>query len=117
MAVFHSAALHLLDEANEKGIGVVTMRSMTSGIFQRIAQLLAPQWNQAHNIYEVCLKFVLSDPRVHVANVGMRWPQEVERNVKMLETFLPPLDVSQLPRMTAGIYRAQDTEVEGDSST
>jgi len=54
----------------------------------------------------------LSDPRVHVANVGMRWPEEVERNVKLLETFTPPLDVSQLPRLTAGIYRAEDDEIE-----
>ena len=110
--IYQSAALHLLDEANERGIGVVTMRSMTSGIFQRIVQFLAPEWNEAHNIYDACLKFVLSDPRVHVANVGMRWPEEVERNVKLLETFVPPLDVSQLPRLTGGIYRAEDDDIE-----
>ena len=26
-------------------------------------------------------------------------------------TFEPPLDISQLPRLTAGIYKAEDGEV------
>ena len=108
--IYQSAALHVLDEANERGLGVVTMRSMTSGIFQRMVQFLAPEWRQARDVYEVCLKFILSDPRVHVANVGMRWPQEVEQNVNLVQTFEPPLDISQLPRLTAGIYQAEDAE-------
>ncbi len=108
--IYQSAALHVLDEAGERGIGVVTMRSMTSGIFQRIVRFLVPEWQETQDVYEVCLKFVLSDPRVHVANIGMRWPEEVERNVRLIEDFEPPLDVSQLPRLTAGIYKAQDAE-------
>ncbi|MFC1713912.1 aldo/keto reductase [Candidatus Poribacteria bacterium] len=109
--IYQSAALHVLNEANERGIGVVTMRSMTSGIFQRIVRFLVPEWQETQDVYEVCLKFVLSDPRVHVANIGMRWPEEVEKNVRLIEDFKPPLDVSQLPRLTAGIYKAQDAEV------
>ena len=109
--IYQSAALHALDEANEKGLGVVTMRSMTSGILQRIVRFLAQEWQDARDVYEVCLKFILSDPRVHVANVGMRWPEEVEQNVRLVEGFEPPLDISQLPRLTAGIYKAEDEEV------
>ncbi len=108
--IYQSAALNVLNEANERGIGVVTMRSMTSGIFQRIVRFLVPEWQETQDVYEVCLKFVLSDPRVHVANVGMRWPEEVEKNVALIENFKPPLDVSQLPRLTAGIYKTQDAE-------
>jgi len=114
--IYQSAALHVLDEANERGIGVVTMRSMTSGIFQRIVRFLVPEWQETHDVYQVCLKFVLSDPRVHLANIGMRWPDEVEKNVKLMEDFEPPLDVSQLPRLTAGIYKAQDAETTNDGS-
>jgi aryl-alcohol dehydrogenase-like predicted oxidoreductase len=112
--IYQSAALHTLNEANDKGMGVVTMRSVTSGIFQRIVRFLAPEWQEARDVYEVCLKFVLSDPRVHVANVGMRWPEEVEKNVKLVENFEPPLDISQLPRLTAGIYQAEDADLEGE---
>lgn len=113
--IYQSAALHALNDARERGLGVVTMRTMTSGILQRILQSLAPQWQQARDPYEVCLGFVLSDPRVHVALVGMRWPEEVERNARLVEKFEAPLDISEVPRLTAGVYGAEDAEAEGDS--
>ncbi len=112
--IYQSAALHALDEARQRGIGVVTMRTMTSGILQRILQSLAPEWPQARDPYEVCLDFVLSDPRVHVALVGMRWPEEVEHNVRLIEAFEPRLDVSVVPRLTAGIYGMEDAEGNED---
>ena len=48
---------------------------------------------------------------MHVVNVGMRWPEEVEKNVKLVESSKPTMDISQLPRQTAGIYRAEDDEI------
>jgi hypothetical protein len=33
----------------------VTMRTMTSGVFQRAARYLAPEWQNARDLYEVCL--------------------------------------------------------------
>jgi aryl-alcohol dehydrogenase-like predicted oxidoreductase len=108
--IYQSAAKHALNEARAANAGVVTMRTMTSGIFQRAARYLAPEWQNAHDLYDVCLKFVLSDSRVHAAIVGMRWPHEVERNVNLLENFQAPLDFAELPRMTADIYRAEDSE-------
>ena len=53
---------------------------------------------------------MLSDSRVHVANVGMRWPEEVDRNVALVRNFHPPFDAADLPRLTAGIYRVSDEE-------
>jgi aryl-alcohol dehydrogenase-like predicted oxidoreductase len=108
--IYQSAAKHALDEARAWDAGVVTMRTMTSGVFQRAARYLAPEWQNSHDLYEVCLKFVLSDSRVHAAIVGMRWPDEVDRNVKLLEDFRPAFDFAQLPRMTAAIYQAEDNE-------
>ncbi len=112
--IYQSASLHALDDARQHEVGVVTMRTMTSGILQRLLQSLAPEWLEARDPYEVCLGFVLSDPRVHVALVGMRWPEEVERNVRLVEGFSPPLDISAVPRLTAGIYGAEDVEASGD---
>ncbi|MDP9351909.1 MAG: aldo/keto reductase [Chloroflexota bacterium] len=114
--IYQSAALHILNDARERGVGVATMRTMTSGILQRILASLAPEWLEARDPYEVCLRFVLSDPRVHVALVGMRWPEEVERNVGLVEGFDPPLDVSQVPRLTAGVYGAEDAEAIKEAS-
>jgi aryl-alcohol dehydrogenase-like predicted oxidoreductase len=105
--IYQGAALHLLNDARDAGLGVSVMRPMTSGMLQRIARHIAAQWSE-QEICDAALRFVLSDSRVHVANVGMRFPDEVERNVRLLETFAPELDMADLPRLTAGIYRAED---------
>jgi aryl-alcohol dehydrogenase-like predicted oxidoreductase len=106
--IYQGAALHVLNQAREADMGVSTMRTMTSGILQRLADYLAPEWNRAHDLYEVALEFVLSDSRVHVANVGMRWPEEVSKNVALVKAFEPPFDMVKLPRMTAQIYQTDD---------
>jgi len=106
--IYQSAALHVLNQAREADMGVSTMRTMTSGILQRLASYLAPGWDEAHDLYEVALKFVLSDSRVHVANVGMRWPKEARQNVALVGAFEPPFDMAELPRMTAHIYQTDD---------
>jgi hypothetical protein len=48
-----------------------------------------------------------------VANIGMRFPEEVARNARLLETFAPDFDMAELPRLTAGIYRAEDEAAGG----
>lgn len=106
--IYQAAALHVLNQARDADLGVATMRTMTSGMFQRIAQHLAPEWPAAHDLYEVAFKFVLSDSRVHLPIVGMRWPDEVARNVAIVENFQPTYDMAQLPRLTAGIYQSED---------
>jgi aryl-alcohol dehydrogenase-like predicted oxidoreductase len=110
--IYQAAALHLLNETREAGLGVSVMRPMTSGMLQRIARHVAPQWRD-DEIYEAALRFVLSDSRVHVANIGMRFPEEVARNARLLETFAPDFDMAELPRLTAGIYRAEDEAAGG----
>lgn len=109
--IYQGAALHALNEARDRQMGVAVMRPMTSGILQRALRFLKPEWPE-QEIYEVALKYVLSDSRVHVANVGMRWPKEVEQNVAIAESFRPPtgFDAADLPRLTAGIYRTADEE-------
>lgn len=111
--IYQAAALHALPEAGRRNIGVVTMRSMTSGILQRLLPVIAPEWEGARDSYDVCLRFLLADSRVHVANVGMRWPEEVEHNVALVESFQPEADLAGLPRLTAAVYRAQDEEAAG----
>jgi len=110
--IYQSAALNVLNQATEADLGVSVMRPMTSGILQRMASYIAPEWAEAGDLYEVCLKFVLSDSRVHAANVGMRWPDEVQKNVVLASEFEPTFDMADLPRMTAHIYKTHD-EMEG----
>jgi aryl-alcohol dehydrogenase-like predicted oxidoreductase len=111
--IYQQAAENALVEARQGDVGVAVMRPLTSGIFQRLASYLAPEWQDARDLYEVALKFALSDSRVHVANLGMRWPEEVAKNVKLAESFIPPFDMADLPRGTADIYRTDDEQAAG----
>jgi aryl-alcohol dehydrogenase-like predicted oxidoreductase len=106
--IYQGAARHFLIEAAKVNAGVVSMRAMTSGIFQREMSFLAPEWQAARDLYEVSLKFVLADSRVHAAIVGMRWPEEAERNVGLIEGWTPPTDFAAMPRLTFEVYKAED---------
>ena len=64
----------------------------------------------AHDIYEAALKFVLSDSRVHAGIVGMRWPHEVEQNIKLIDHWEPKVDIADIPRVTFGVYQADDAD-------
>lgn len=108
----HQAAEHALPHAQAADMGIAVMRPMTSGILQRILHDLAPEWLVARDPFAVCLSFVLSDPRVHTALVGARWPHEVDRNIALVNDFIPPLDLSKVPLRTAGIYQEQDRNRE-----
>ena len=108
--IYQGAARHFLIEAAKVNAGVVSMRTMTSGIFQREASFLAPEWQSARDLYEVALKFVLSDSRVTAGIVGVRWPEEVEQNIKLVEGWKPPIDFATMPRLTFEVYKAEDTQ-------
>jgi len=80
-----------LSLARAQNMGVVTMRTLTSGVFQRwLGQIGAPDfdWNAA------LLGFVLSHPQVDVALVGMRTADEVEQNARVVEEGLFRVDMA-----------------------
>jgi aryl-alcohol dehydrogenase-like predicted oxidoreductase len=108
--IYQAAARHFLIEAAKVNAGVVSMRTMTSGILQLEASFLAPEWQDAHDLYDVALKFVLSDSRVHAGILGVRWPEEVEKNVLVAETWVPPIDFATMPRLTFEVYKAEDAQ-------
>jgi aryl-alcohol dehydrogenase-like predicted oxidoreductase len=106
--IYQSAAMHFLNAATEAKVGVVTMRTMTSGILQWAIHHLAPEWEAVRDPWEVSLRFVVADSRIHSGIIGMRWPEEVDRNISMIEGWLPPVDFAKAPRLTIEVYREQD---------
>jgi len=105
--IYQGAARHFLIEAAKVNAGVVSMRTMTSGILQREASYLAPQWS-SEDLFKVALKFALSDSRVHSGIVGMRWPREVKQNVTVAREFQPAFDFASMPRLTSEVYKTDD---------
>ena len=106
--IYQAAARHFLIDAAKANVGVVSMRTMTSGILPLAARYLAPEWQAAHDLFDVSLKFVLSDSRIHSGIIGMRWPAEVDRNVAIVADWKPPIDFATLPRLTFEVYRVED---------
>ncbi len=85
-------------EAKERGMGVVTMRSLASGVFQKWLVEQIPGVEQLVDPYALALGYVLSNPYVDGAIVGMRTAQEVERNVDLVERRAYRLDLEALHR-------------------
>jgi aryl-alcohol dehydrogenase-like predicted oxidoreductase len=75
----------LMYEAASQDMGIITMRSLTSGTFQRWLRHLDPTVEQRVDVPAALLAFVLSNPLVSVALVGMRSPAEAEANVAASE--------------------------------
>jgi len=103
-----SAGYHLLDAAREADMGVCCMRPLTSGILQRQLETLAPHWLENGEIHRVLVAFLLSDSRVHMIPVGMRWEREVRENIAFVESFSPAADMAGMPRMTQYVYETDD---------
>jgi aryl-alcohol dehydrogenase-like predicted oxidoreductase len=81
-------------EAEAARMGIVTMRTLTSGVFQKWVRAVRP--DDTFDYSAALLQFVLSNPLVDVALVGMRTPEEVERNVAVLNDIAHRVDISEL---------------------
>jgi aryl-alcohol dehydrogenase-like predicted oxidoreductase len=85
----------IIRQADAQGMGVVLMRSMTSGVFQRLMAQTFPQIDMLE-VGRLLLNYVLSDPYVDVALVGMRDPRYVEINNAISDDISSRLDLAQL---------------------
>jgi len=73
---FHCGSLY---DAEEKKLGIVNMRTATSGIFQKWIQIVNPDNTFDYNA--ALIQFVLSNPLIDVSLLGMRNVEIVEKNV------------------------------------
>lgn len=83
-------------DAEQRNVGIVTMRTMTSGIFQKWVQMVNP--DNSFDYTPALLQFQLSSPLVDVALVGMRTVDELERNVATCNDQSGRLDFDELHR-------------------
>jgi aryl-alcohol dehydrogenase-like predicted oxidoreductase len=86
----------LMLEAASRDMGIVTMRSLTSGTFQRWLHAIDPEAERHVDLSHALLSFVLSNRLVGVALVGMRSPEEAEANVRASEDHRYRLDLDAL---------------------
>jgi predicted aldo/keto reductase-like oxidoreductase len=85
----------VIRQANAQGMGIVLMRPMTSGVFQRLMAQAFPQIDVLE-VGRLLLNYVLSDPYVDVALVGIREPCFVDLNNEISDSVASQLDLAQL---------------------
>lgn len=81
-------------EADQAGMGVVTMRTATSGTLQRWIRAVNPA--DTFDYTPALIQFVLSNPYVDVALVGMRTAQQVRANVAIVDDAAGRIDLAAL---------------------
>lgn len=81
-------------EAERHQLGIVTMRTMTSGLFGRWLARVNPA--NTFDYAPALLQFVLSNPLVDVALVGMRSRAEVDASVRIEADRSGRIDLAEL---------------------
>ncbi len=81
-------------EADKAGMGIVTMRSLTASVFQRWMKAARP--DDDFDYSPALLQFVLSNKLIDVALVGMRTPEEVDKNIAVLSDTAGRFDLDDL---------------------
>lgn len=81
-------------EARRHGLGTLTMRTTTSGTFQRWVAMVNPA--DTFDYSSALVQFVLSNPHVDVALVGMRDPDVVRANLAVADDLGGRIDLTAL---------------------
>ena len=85
----------IIRQAEEQGMGIILMRPLTSGVFQRLMAQAFPEIDVL-DVGRLLLNYVLSDPYVDVALVGMREPRFVELNDDISDDVASRIDLAAL---------------------
>ena len=83
-----------LFEAEKHGLGTMTMRTTTSGTFQRWIQQVNP--DNTFDYAAALIQFVLSNPLVDVALVGMRDAERVRLNLLTADDLAGRISIDEL---------------------
>ncbi len=94
--IYQNAWHNILPLAKELNVGVVVMRPLSSGIFQKLLRTTRSDIDAYMNLDALALNYVLSDPNITTAIVGMRRVEEVERNNAVSDAIDQRLDLAWL---------------------
>ena len=75
-------------------MGIVTMRSLTSGIFQKWMRMIQP--DNTFDYSKALIQYVLSNPLVDTALLGMQSVAQVEENVAVCLDTAHRIDLAEL---------------------
>jgi len=94
--IYQNAWHNILPLARALNVGVVLMRPLSSGIFQKLLRTARADIDQYLDLHALALQYVLSDPNIATAIVGMRRVEEIERNNAVSDAVEGRLDLAWL---------------------
>ena len=92
---YQRAPFGVIPRARARGMGILTMRTATSGVLQRLLAAEFPELDPAR-ITRLAIRFVLSTPEIDCALVGMTTPGEVAANVALARDPASRLDLGHI---------------------
>jgi predicted aldo/keto reductase-like oxidoreductase len=92
---WHNNTGVIRDARERAGMGIILMRPLTSGVFQRLMAEAFPEIDVL-DVGRLLLNCVLSDPYVDVALVGVREPRFVELNNEISDDVASRIDLAAL---------------------
>jgi len=79
----------LLDACDKRGMGVSINKPLGSETLQTLVRKLDSECTGISKVRECCLRYLLSDRRIHLINLGMRWEHEVATNSQLVADLEP----------------------------
>lgn len=92
-------------EAKDRNMGVVIMRTLTSGLAQKLLRAACPTIDQHMDVDGFLLNMVLSNPYLDVAIIGMRRVEEAEKNAARSDDTAARVDLVALHAGLGGLRR------------
>ncbi len=92
------SGLGVMPEAEAQNMGIILMRSTTSGAFQKLMRLSFPQKMADVNLDSFLLNYVLSNPIVDVALMSLQSVEDIEWTNAVSDNVSARLDLKEVHR-------------------
>lgn len=98
-------------EAHKQGMGIVAMKVMSANVYSHNAKALVPDYDEAKRakLPAAAIRWVANDPRVHILNLGISLPDDLDKN---LATFAGDLTLTEEDRLLLAEFAAKAYESE-----
>jgi predicted aldo/keto reductase-like oxidoreductase len=95
-------------KAHELGMGIVAMKIMGGSVYGHAAGRLVPGYDAGAlaRLPGAAIRWVLSDPRISILNIGVCLPSDIDQNIATLtgDTTLTNSDRTLLADFSRGVY-------------
>lgn len=98
-------------EAHKQGMGIVAMKVMSANVYSHNAKALVPDYDETKRakLPAAAIRWVANDPRVHILNLGISLPDDLDKN---LATFTGDLTLTEEDRFLLTEFAAKAYESE-----